>query len=159
MYPKLSPFNGYHWCPLGKLSHLGLEQLTSVLLCRSIVDPHQHATIIEKADSGAPNSYWYTEDMRLLLYIKYTHNGTTVWLANNANMNSKNTRSIPLSGSLFIHAKKVHIFNGLHRNFLISVGKLCDNICIAILDKNEINIRKYSKIIVKGHRNKEDVLW
>ena len=26
MYHKLSPFNGYHWCPLGKLSHLGLEQ-------------------------------------------------------------------------------------------------------------------------------------
>ena len=27
MYPKLSPFNGYRWCPLGKLSHMGLEQL------------------------------------------------------------------------------------------------------------------------------------
>ena len=27
MYPKLSPNNGYRWCPLGKLSHLGLEQL------------------------------------------------------------------------------------------------------------------------------------
>ena len=27
MYPKLSPFNGFRWCPLGKLSHLGLEQL------------------------------------------------------------------------------------------------------------------------------------
>ena len=29
MYPKLSPNNGYRWCPLGKLSHLGLEQLYS----------------------------------------------------------------------------------------------------------------------------------
>ena len=28
MYPKLGPFNGYRWCPLGKLSHLGLEQLS-----------------------------------------------------------------------------------------------------------------------------------
>ena len=27
MYLKLSPFNGYCWCPLGKFSHLGLEQL------------------------------------------------------------------------------------------------------------------------------------
>ena len=27
MYPKFSPFNGYRWCPLGTLSHLGLEQL------------------------------------------------------------------------------------------------------------------------------------
>ena len=32
MYPKLSPFNGYHWCPLGKLSHLGLEQLMDDLV-------------------------------------------------------------------------------------------------------------------------------
>ena len=27
MYLTLSPNNGFHWCPLGKLSHLGLEQL------------------------------------------------------------------------------------------------------------------------------------
>ena len=27
MHPKLSPNNGYRWCPLGKLSHLGMEQL------------------------------------------------------------------------------------------------------------------------------------
>ena len=30
MYPKLSSFNGYRWCPLGKLSHLRLEQLSTV---------------------------------------------------------------------------------------------------------------------------------
>ena len=30
MYPNLRPNNGYRWCPLGKLSHLGLEQLTYV---------------------------------------------------------------------------------------------------------------------------------
>ena len=33
MYPKLSPFNGYCWCQLGKLSHLGLEQLMGEVLC------------------------------------------------------------------------------------------------------------------------------
>ena len=27
MYPKLRPNKGYRWCPLGKLSHLGQEQL------------------------------------------------------------------------------------------------------------------------------------
>ena len=33
MYRKLSPFNGYCWCQLGKLSHLGLEQLMGEVLC------------------------------------------------------------------------------------------------------------------------------
>ena len=28
MYCKMSPNNGFRWCPLGKLSHLGLEQLS-----------------------------------------------------------------------------------------------------------------------------------
>ena len=31
MYPELIPNNGYRWCPLGKLSHLGMEQLTNNL--------------------------------------------------------------------------------------------------------------------------------
>ena len=32
MYPKLSPFNGYHWFPLGKFSHIGMEQLWCVTI-------------------------------------------------------------------------------------------------------------------------------
>ena len=31
MYLTLSPNNGFCWCPLGKLFHLGLEQLTRAL--------------------------------------------------------------------------------------------------------------------------------
>ena len=31
MYPKLSANNGYRWCPLGKFSHLWLEQLSAYL--------------------------------------------------------------------------------------------------------------------------------
>ena len=29
LYPKLSLNNGYRWCPLGKLSHLGLKQFST----------------------------------------------------------------------------------------------------------------------------------
>ena len=51
------------------------------------------------------------------------------------------------------------MFDGLHSASLISLGQLCDDDCIAILDKNEINILKDSKIILKGRRNKTDGLW
>ena len=34
-----------------------------------------------------------------------------------------------------------------------------DNYCISILDKNEIIVIKYYKLILKGHANKSDGLW
>ena len=32
MYLTFSPNNGFRWCPVGKLSHLGLEQLSASVL-------------------------------------------------------------------------------------------------------------------------------
>ena len=49
MHPKLSPFNGYRWRPLGKLSHMGLEQLwyipTSWLPITGILGPTPAPTL------------------------------------------------------------------------------------------------------------------
>ena len=73
-------------------------------------------------------------------------------------MNATNTGNIPLSGNLSLHAKKSHIFYGLNSASLISLVQLCDNECITILDKNEINVVKYSKLVLKGHRKKADGL-
>ena len=54
--------------------------------------------------------------------------------------------------------KKAHMFDVLPSASLISLGQMCDNDCIAILDKNDINILKNTKLILKGHRNKTDGL-
>ena len=74
-------------------------------------------------------------------------------------MNAKKTGSIPLSTSLSTHAKKAHIFDEIHSASLIYLIQLCDNDCIAILDKNDINILKNKKLILKVHINKKDGLW
>ena len=100
---------------------------TSELLCICIVDPPQHTTIIEKYDSGVSNNYWCTEEMLVLTNIKDTHNGPTVKLPNNATMNVTKIGIIPLSIILNIHAKKAHIFDGLHSASIITLGQLCDN--------------------------------
>ena len=50
-------------------------------------------------------------------------------------------------------------FYFLHSSSLISLCQLCENDCIAILDKNEINILKGEAIIIKGHRKKTYGLW
>ena len=67
--------------------------------------------------------------------------------------------NIPLESSLRSHAKKAHIFYGLHSASLISLGQLYADDCVAILDHNEINILKIRTIFFKGHRNKTNGLW
>ena len=91
---------------------LNKTSYTSELLCSSTVDPPQHATITSKAYSGVYNNYWCAEDQLVITYIKDTHNGTTVQLANNYTMNATKTGKIPLAGSLRIYAKKAYFFMG-----------------------------------------------
>ena len=119
---------------------------TSELLCSSIVEPPQHATIIAKSDSGGSNNYWRTEDILVLTNIKDTHNVPEVQLPNNANMNTKNTGILPLSRSLSTQAKR-------HTCLMDYTVHLSDDDCSAILDKKEINIIKNKKLILKGNRN------
>ena len=97
--------------------------------------------------------------MLLLTNLKDTRDGKTSQLPNNATMNVKKIGSIPLSISLSTHSKKINVFDGLHIASLISLVQLCDNDCIAILDKNDINILKNKKLILKVHINKKDGLW
>ena len=112
------------------------------LLCISIVDPPQNATIIAKYDSGASNNYCHTEHMLVITNIKDTHDGPTFQLPNNTTINSTKTESIAISRSLSIHAKQAHLFGVLHISLLISLVQLCDDDCIAILDNNEMSILK-----------------
>ena len=96
--------------------------------------------------------------MIVLTNIKDTRNGPTVQLPNNTTMNATKAGILPLSRSLSTQAK-ITYFYGLHSASLISLGRLCDNDCITILDKNEINILKENTLILKGNRNKTDGLW
>ena len=67
--------------------------------------------------------------------------------------------NIPLASSIIAHAKRAQIINGLYSASLISLGQLCDDDCVTILDHNEINILNFKTLILKGHRNKTDGLW
>ena len=116
--------------------------------------PLQHKTIIEKSDIGASNNYWRTEHMTVLTNVQNTRDGPTVQFPKNETMSTTRTGTIPLKRSLTDRKKKSHIFDGLHSASLISLGHLCDDDCVAILDKNKINILKFKTPILKIHRNK-----
>ena len=78
---------------------------TSELLCSSIVDPLQHATIIAKSDSGASNNYWRTKDMSVLKNLKETRDVPIYQLPNNKKMSATITGNTPIASSLRAHAK------------------------------------------------------
>ena len=58
MYPKLSPFIGYRCCPLGKLSHMGLEQLKSCVY--PSLERHHYtihmSLVCQQSSVSSPNS-------------------------------------------------------------------------------------------------------
>ena len=96
--------------------------------------------------------------MTVLTNIINTRNGPIVQLQNNDTMSVTRTRNTPLASSQSAHAKKAHIFDGLHSDSLISLVQICDDDFAVILYKKEINILKFKTLILKGHRNKTDDL-
>ena len=66
---------------------------------------------------------------------------------------------LPLSDILSPPAKTSFIFPGLSSESLLSVGKFCNNNCIAIFTKHKMYILKENKIILQSHRNFNDGLW
>ena len=78
--------------------------------------------------------------MSVLTNVKNTRDGPTAQLPNNEKIGTTRTGSIPLARSVIDHAKKAHIFDGLHSASVISLGQFYDYDCVAILDKIEINI-------------------
>ena len=79
-------------------------------------------------------------------------------MPNNETMSATRTGNTHLASSLSDHAKKAHIFDGLHCASLISLGQLFDDDRVKISDKNWINIIKGKTLILKGHRNNTDGL-
>ena len=86
----------------------------------------------------------------VLTNVKDTIDGPTGQFKNNKTLSATITVNNTIASSLSTHAKKAHIFDGLHSASLIYLVPLCDYDCISILDKNKI---------LKGHINKTDGLW
>jgi hypothetical protein len=66
---------------------------------------------------------------------------------------------LPLHRSLSTKATTAHILDGITNSSLISIGQLCDDDCIAVLDKMKLKIYKNQECILQGTRNRTDGLW
>ena len=74
-------------------------------------------------------------------------------------MITTDTGDLPLHPRLSHKAQKGNVLKGLNNVSLLSLGQLCDDDCIAILDKRFLNIYKHGHHILRGCRNWTDGLW
>jgi len=124
------------------------------------VNPLIKPPAIAKANSGASAHYFKPEDAATVLHnVTATPNGPSVYLPNGTILQAQRKGQLLLSEHLSSKAQTTQILEGIAESSLISLGQLCDDNCFTVLDKNEINIFKNNKCIIKGKRNKADGLW
>ena len=56
-------------------------------------------------------------------------------------------------------AQSVHVLKYITTGSLISMGQLCNNDCVAIFTKYDVNILKHSQVIITGLRYRTNGLW
>jgi hypothetical protein len=74
-------------------------------------------------------------------------------------MQATHSVHIPLAPPLSKQAQQGQVLDGLKTGSLISIGKLCDDDCIAIFSKFNVIIIKNSQLIITGTRNGRNGLW
>jgi hypothetical protein len=117
-------------------------------------------TFLAKADSGASSHYFRQNDQHALSRLHPTPFGPTVMLSDSTHTRVTQTGKLSLHSSLSAKAKQAHILDGITNSSLISLGQLCDDNCVAILDKTKINIFKHATCILSGPRNPTtDASW
>jgi hypothetical protein len=77
-------------------------------------------------------------------------NGTTIQSSHTCNL---------LLTELPPQARQAHVFPGLVRNSLISVGQLCDNGCSVTFTKDQVTVSKNKKCVMYGSRDPKSRLW
>jgi hypothetical protein len=123
-------------------------------------DPPNSSVILAKADSGASSHYFKPSDRTVLSALRSTPFGPTVMLPDSTNIQAtQHSGQLPLHSSLSATAKTAHILDGMTNSSLISIGQLCDDDCVAVLDKRKLQVFKRNAYVLSGTRNKIDGLW
>ena len=66
---------------------------------------------------------------------------------------------VPIHQSISTSAKSAYIVPGLENASLLSIGKLCDDNCMALFTKENLFVIKNDKLILQGLWNENDGLW
>ena len=74
--------------------------------------------------------------------MQATSHSATIQLPDSSTISATAVGRIPLPASLTVSETNTHVFDDLHSASLISLGQLCDEDFVAILDKHKIQVIK-----------------
>ena len=132
-----------------------------------ISDHHLQYIIIATGDSAVSNHYWKENDSSVLSNI-CPFSGPSITLPYEDEIAPSNKIFLQLSNKLSQEAQTATTILQLRSSSLISLGKICDDACTIVLDKNKLITVKDAnisynydpkEIILEGTRNKLDGLW
>ena len=110
---------------------------------KSFASPNQYSIL----DSGATGTFVTSSDAQFLLENTYVSNGPSVLSANGADMSITVKGQLPLSKKLSSTAQSAFVLNDLKTGTLISLAQLCNDDCIAIFNRYNVN-----EVIIQGSR-------
>ena len=67
--------------------------------------------------------------------------------------------TLQLSRKLSIKAQSAHVFKEITTGLFISMGQLCDDDCVTIFTKYDVNILKHNQVIITGLQYWTNGLW
>ena len=113
-------------------------------------DPPKTSTILAKADSGTSSYHFRETDQNVLSDLRASPFVPTVMLPDSTNIQATHSGQLPLHHSLSKTAKTAHVLDGMTYSSLVSIGQLCHDTCIAVLDKRRLQVFKNTKCILMG---------
>ena len=112
-----------------------------------------------KADTGASKNFVRDTDVSFLTKVNSLQHGPIAKLPNNNTIQAKRQGLLPFSKHLSTAATSALVFPDLKNSSLLSIGQLCDDNCLAIFGKHDLEVIKDNNIILRGKRNFQDGLW
>ena len=99
-------------------------------------------TVVCKANTGASSNYVTERDQLILDNLQNVINGPKAKLPNDAEIQANKKGLLPFPSIISDAGKTAHVFRGLTNASLISIGKLCDDGCVAVFDSLYLRIFK-----------------
>ena len=111
------------------------------------------------ADSGASANYIHPSSKQYCNNITTVKKGPIVRVANGETITATKRVTIPLSRALSTRAQTGHILPNILTGNLLTIGQLCDDICLALFSKDTLQIFKHGQQVLTGYLNHTNGLW